>query len=416
MQQHTTWIHNLLDGELSAHDEPSLFGELSVNTDLRTEFKQQLAIRSAVQHDRMALVPPAHLTNTVFSGLGFAAPMAGAAAGAAGGGFMLPWLMKLGLPILSAAAAIGVTMAVSNAPTNQNAINTNAINTNAINTNAISSNAGETASSVASTPASSDAEEMLTALRGENRRLRGALANAQSDDQGNQQPPEPSPAKQSPTPAPQVQPPTEPLADDYQRPASVAVSSIDLTSSMSFDNSRDLQTIETQIMPAQMTYTPYPSPMLQARGFAASSLSDVNVPNQSVWYENFAVAFLYQVSPKHAFGVEVGSESFAQSFDGESNGQTIRYEQRPSSIWWGGLYRYTAGSIGKTAFSPFMQAFAGGTQYGPLGRATLGMQYSPSGPLSFIVGIEGTLLGYKFQDSWFTSSKVGLTYGMAVRL
>lgn len=431
MQQHSTWINNLLDGELSAHDEPSLFGELSVNSDLRTEFKQQLAIRSAVQNDRMALVPPAHLTNTVFSGLGFAAPMAGAAAGAAGGGFLLPWLMKLGLPILSAAAAIGVTMAVSNAPTNQNA---SGIAGSAQNENIGSSASSESRSDASNTAANStansnaanssaansDAEEMLAQLRAENRRLRGALSSTQerlADEQSQPRSAPPAvPATRDVTPPVAVTPTVASDADSYERPQMMAVGAVDVTNTIAFDNTRDLQSIQTQIMPATITYTPYPSPMLQVRGFAASALADVNVPNQSVWYENFAVAFLYQTSEKHAFGVEIGSEAFPQRFEGQSNGQTIRYEQRPSSIWWGGLYRFTAGALGKTAFSPFVQPLAGGTQYGLLGRLTLGMQYSPTGPLSFIVGVEGTMLGYKFQDSWFTSSKLGLTYGMAVRL
>ena len=80
-------ILELLDGELDPMVEPTLFAELASNTDLRTEFKQQLAIRTAVQEDRMALLPPAALTSAVFAGLGFAAPIAGAAAGAVGGAF-----------------------------------------------------------------------------------------------------------------------------------------------------------------------------------------------------------------------------------------------------------------------------------------------------------------------------------------
>ncbi|MBK7033684.1 MAG: hypothetical protein IPH49_10560 [Ignavibacteria bacterium] len=109
MSTHQEWIHNLLDGELDSMNESALFGELAVNSDLRTDFKQQLAIRSAVHDDRVGLVPPVALTSSVFSGLGFAAPLAGAAAGAAGGGLLLQWLTRLGLPILSSIAAVGIT-------------------------------------------------------------------------------------------------------------------------------------------------------------------------------------------------------------------------------------------------------------------------------------------------------------------
>lgn len=436
------WIHNLLDGELSAHDEPSLFGELSVNADLRHEFKQQLAIRSAVQNDRMALVPPAHLTNTVFSGLGFAAPMAGAAAGAAGGGFLLPWLVKLGLPLLSAAAAIGVTMAVSSSPENstvadnrnqpgivgsnpQSTTQPNELESRGTGVSGQStyaqSSAQTNAQSSAQTNAqsnvstqSNDNEAQLNALRRENRRLRNELANAQTPDQ-------PLAVDGSQTPerdgAQRVEPSTPSAQPDVPAFERMGIAKVDVNNTMTFAHDDDLQAIETQIMPATMTYTAYPSPIAQVRGFAASHLNDVNVPAQSSWYDNIAVAFAYELTPHWAVGAEfVGGESFSQRFEGQSNGQIIRYEQRPSTYSIGPILRYTASPIGKIAAIPFFQVMAGGTEFGPIGRFTAGMQYNLSGPISLLAGLEYTMLGYKFQDSWFTSSKIGFTYGLAVRL
>jgi hypothetical protein len=103
------------------------------------------------------------------------------------------------------------------------------------------------------------------------------------------------------------------------------------------------------------------------------------------------------------------------SFQGDINGQTIRYQQQPQSMWAGAAYRYTLSPLGSSGFAPFGQIFLGGTSFGPLGRATAGLQYSPSGPLSFILGVEGMAMAYQFNSSWFTSSKLGLTYGVAVR-
>ena len=113
MSPHQDWIHNLLDGELDSMNESALFGEFAVNADLRTEFKQQLAIRSAVHQDRVGLVPPIALTNTLFGGLGFAAPLAGAAAGVVSGGLLIQWLTRLGLPLLSTIAAAGITFGLT---------------------------------------------------------------------------------------------------------------------------------------------------------------------------------------------------------------------------------------------------------------------------------------------------------------
>jgi hypothetical protein len=103
------------------------------------------------------------------------------------------------------------------------------------------------------------------------------------------------------------------------------------------------------------------------------------------------------------------------TFEGMRSGQLIRYEQQPISTWAGITYRHSFAPIGNSAFTPFAQGLLGGSQFGPLGRLTGGLLYSPSGPLSFMLGVEGTSMAYTFQDQWFTSSKLGLTYGMAIR-
>ena len=146
-----------------------------------------------------------------------------------------------------------------------------------------------------------------------------------------------------------------------------------------------------------------------------SGLTQVSVAKQTSFMENVNLALLYQLSSQHSVGVEIGSESFPMSFEGMRNGQLIRYEQQPVSTWAGITYRHAFAPIGNSAFTPFAQGLLGGSQFGPLGRVAGGIQYSPSGPLTFILGIEGSAMAYSFQNTWFTSSKLGLTYGMAVK-
>jgi hypothetical protein len=43
------------------------------------------------------------------------------------------------------------------------------------------------------------------------------------------------------------------------------------------------------------------------------------------------------------------------------------------------------------------------------------MAYAPAGPLTFLVGVEGATMAYEFQNTWFTSTNLGFTYGVAVR-
>lgn len=401
-------ILELLDGELDPMVEPSLYAELASNADLRTEFRQQLAIRTAVQQDRAKLIPPAALTGAVFAGLGFATPIAGAAAGAVGGSAAVSWITKLGLPMLTAAAAAGMTWMATQ------------------QTNDARLPARETPPAVAqraqpATPPDAPAATGLTVLRStavqldrvadqaaearralaaaerENERLRAALASAeQRIPPQNLESPAPMMLAENPTSAP-------------------LASALTLVNDVHLVRSSDQRPINTTTYrESELSWQQYPAFMVQARGISSSPLATVSVPAQSSWLDNAGLSMLYQLSDHHGVGIEFGSETFAQVFEGVRNGQRIRYEQQPSASWAGIFYRYQHRPIAE-GFLPFAQVFAGGSRFGPIGRATVGMSYAPAGPLTFLVGVEGAMMAYQFQDAWFTSTNLGLTYGVAVR-
>lgn len=397
-------INELLDGELDAMHEPTLFGELAVDPELRAEFKQQLAIRSAVQNDRVALVPPVALTSSVFSGLGFAGPLAGAAAGAVGGGLLATWLPKVGIPLLAAAVATGITWGVLRGSeqtstvvqTQQNSVQAEVRQTPSQPT------ATTGAPVVIQQPCSHDVQ--LAALRRENAALRSELLRITEQRESEQQVAEQPIAVQN---IEGTDTPAQPMV-----PAQKVV----LTNAIALAPSSDVRVIrQSSLQPISMRSTMYPAFLVQVRGMSASPLIDVNAPAQTAWYENVGVGLLYQLSDNHAVGVEMGSEVFPMSFQGAVNGQTIRYQQQPQSMWAGASYRYTLSQLGSSGFAPFGQVLLGGTSFGPLGRMTAGFQYSPAGPLSFMLGVEGTAMAYQFNSLWFSSTKLGLTYGVAVR-
>jgi len=386
MSTHTEWINNLLDGDLEAMHESSLFGELAVNSDLRAELKQQLAIRSAVQNDRVGLVPPIALTNTLFSGMGFAAPLAGAAAGAAGGGLLIQWLTRMGLPLLTSIAAAGISYGVYSSADNSNKPATVVLQNN-------TSVAGNATPEPRVTSASD--QTLINNLRKENTTLRASL-RATLRAQETSQPEE-----------------ITSVVESRQEPT---VDRIELTNSQNLTYSNEPRMLQaTAITPINIRTVQYPSFLVQLRGISGTSVTNVNVPVQTSWYDNMSIGLLYQLSDRNAVGLEFGTESYAMSFEGQQNGQTIQYEQQPLSAWAGVTYRHTLPTIGKTAFAPFGQALLGGTKFGPLGRLTAGVTYAPSGPLSFIFGLEGSTMAYQFQNSWYATSKIGFTYGLAVR-
>ncbi|MBU3742406.1 MAG: hypothetical protein FGM24_08995, partial [Candidatus Kapabacteria bacterium] len=362
-------ILELLDGELDPMVEPSVYAELASNADLRSEFRQQLAIRTAVQQDRAKLIPPAALTGAIFTGLGFATPIAGAAAGAAGGSAVVSWITKLGLPMLTAAAAAGMTW-VATQQTNDARLPARETPPAVAQTVEPPAAADVPAAAAPTTARSTDmlldraadqaaeARRALAAAERENDRLRAALAEAeQRIPPQNLESPAPMMSAETPTPAP-------------------LASAFTLVNDVRILRSADERPINTatyreSVLPWQQ----YPAFMVQARGISSAPLATVSVPAQSSWLNNAGLSLLYQLSDHHGVGIEFGSETFAQVFEGLRNGQRIRYEQQPSASWAGIFYRYQHQPLAE-GFLPFAQAFAGGSRFGPIGRATVGVSYA----------------------------------------
>jgi hypothetical protein len=387
-------INQLLDGELDSMHEPSLYGKLAMDADLRSEMREQLAMRMAVQEDRAMLVPPAVLTNRVFSGLGFTAPLAGAATGAAGGSLLLQWLTRLGVPIASAFAAAGLTVGVMNSVPAETNSQSAAINQQPLQITI----AGETLQTPpSSVPAVRTVyvtdpaiRERLAILEAENARLRARLAQAE-------------------LPSTQQVPVVESRNGLEPHNATVA-----LTQSYTPQRVSEPLPYETRAL-ANPVHQFLPGFALQVRGFALSPTVDSKAPQQTNWYDNLGLAVMYQINANHSAGIDLGSESFPMVFEGDRNGQVIRYDQYPSSIWAGATYRVTGNTFGSSPVSPFGQVTIGGSKFGPIGRVASGIQYSPSGPVSLMLGVEAASLAYTFQNQWYLSPKFGLTYGMAVR-
>ncbi|MFM8770824.1 MAG: hypothetical protein ACKOE4_02190 [Candidatus Kapaibacterium sp.] len=405
---HSQLINDLLDGELDSAGEAALFGKLANDSELRAEFVQQLAIRTAIQQDRATLVPPISLTNAVFAGLGFAAPFAGAAGAGAiaqSGGMMSTWLAKIGIPIMSALAAAGITYTV-------------------MQTSSADETAGQAPSSgyasqgaqqappepsvaapvqITTPTATPRVIERVTEriverpspinerLVAENKELRAQLADAA------------------------VQREQTSLQTQSAKDELIPIVPVDLTSTITVQRETQERVIGTMGIEPISPMIHSPSFSLSMRGLNGQS-APLSVPAQTGWYENVGIGMMYRLSPSSAVGLEVGAESFPMVFQGTRNQQVVQFELQPLTTWAGISYRHVFPEIGTSGFSPFAQGLIGGTEFGPLGRASAGVLYAPAGPLSFMIGVEGTALAFNHQNRWFTASKYGLTYGVLVRL
>lgn len=154
---------------------------------------------------------------------------------------------------------------------------------------------------------------------------------------------------------------------------------------------------------------------LELRGFSTATFPSVAVESRSnPWLSEMAIA-LYYSAGQDAFGAEFGEEPWAQTYNGVEDGKAVRYEQNLMTSWLTANYRHTFEELGESGFEPYASAGVGVTfQRWPLMRAGLGLMYTADRRVRFHAGIDGSVLAYPFQETWFSSRKLGVTYGISV--
>ena len=165
---------------------------------------------------------------------------------------------------------------------------------------------------------------------------------------------------------------------------------------------------------------------LEFRGVTASSFPTVTISSDSTtpWMENMAVA-VFLSGDQTDFGLEYGQEAFSQHYNGieirkDVHGNEIkkdvRYEQNLRSSWLVGTLRHRLTPLQVLGgIEPYATLSAGATfEIWPLFKGGLGIMYMPDRRVRFHAGIEGALLAYPYQRTWFTSKRAGVTYGLSV--
>ena len=111
-------INLLADGELPEMKQSELFSKLAANDELKSKFREIMAIRESVRRDNEAFTPPIAATQNVFKNLGFAAP-AGSVAGLENLSHIEKISMlnrifnRISIPIMAATGAALLTMLLS---------------------------------------------------------------------------------------------------------------------------------------------------------------------------------------------------------------------------------------------------------------------------------------------------------------
>jgi len=372
-------LHAFMDGELGGAQEEVLFLKLSSDAELRSEMQDHIAIRKAIQHDIESFTPPASATAAIFASLGFTIPAATATAASAGSSSAgLAGLRGMGFSVGSAIlATVAAVLLYLQFPLPFGALD-------------------RVVERVVSTPSGTVVLEEPAPLAD----LPVAAAMRSSDRLRHADIPVFAAGVPAATPVTVERRDVRPR--DMELLAQ-AMESMDAPGRVRADQVRFFD-----LIPAPDGVTLY------ARNVALQSDPTPTVVSQSdTWFSNMNLGALYSIGEHHSIGIEGGREAFSQHFSGFENGVRVRYEQNPLTYWATAVYQYTGGAL-LPHVHPFAQIQAGGGfQLGPLARATLGLKLKPFDRIAVVLGAEGSVLMYRFQNNWFNTNKLGLTYGVS---
>ncbi|MCZ7557351.1 MAG: hypothetical protein M5R41_13200 [Bacteroidia bacterium] len=363
-------LHAYLDGELDGPHEEALFRMLSEDGALRAEMQDHLAIRKAVQHDTQAFTPPAAATAAIFGALGFSIPAATTAAASGAG--------KIWFASGSAILAVVTSMLLSTLFTSTD--------------QQIYADAGVPAAPV------------MTLNIEESAPLGDIVSSAPADTRQGRSVSDSQPVlEELPKPTAFEEQPEQLVEIECLPPAAFGER-----------GEPDLRGLRAPFIPyVSFLRMPVDGMMFYLRNTASqSSPAGTFGASSELLMNNLHIGALYPLSRYHALGVEFGREIFPQSFDGTLRGAVVRYEQSPVVYCATAVYQLTAGEV-LPLMHPYAQIQAGAAfNLGPLARAGLGVAVKPFEKISLLIGAEGSILAYKFQNKWFDTKKLGLTYGL----
>ncbi len=391
-------VYLFLDGEADASERTALLAQLANDSALQREFQDALRMRLAVQAVAQRTGPPVVLTEQVFAAAGIvaagaaAASVAHAASGAVSGGLLKGIVMIVSSAVVGSLITASVMRRPDTAPVPPSAKQSVVAEPSVSPVPASPTTAVSGGTESALPPAASRVRLSVMRLP--------ASVEMRTDTSSRPTVPPPDDVMNWPTAStPSIG--MIPVVYDT-RPGSpiVAAPIIELR-----DAIRVPDTPEDEVGTVSMAVRGIASVRLfPDRPGSTSSLGLLG---------NAVLGALYRVTQHQSLGVEAGQENFplyVQAADGT-------FTKQETLFWAGGVYRLTAEGIAAVrGVRPFAQILLGGTSSGPIGKSILGFEWQFDARTSMTVGAEGTLLIHQYQSVWSGAQKLGLTYGLAVRL
>lgn len=407
-------INGFIDGTLDSTQEEALFSAIATSEELRSHFKQQLAIERTCKQYSASLAPPAQTTVGVFSALGIkikpiADPIATKTVGATKGALLGKILSGVSGAIIATLLTTFVFVGYIIPENNRN----NALRyANSI----ISQNVEETVQNNNDIPTS---VPLVTSYETKQINSKAISHNQKAIIQRNDNYEE----KEIKTPVnnekENIVTNTNNNRDLLQELQESAILSQNVMNTrIKNDVCNQFNSLYKPDFSYLANLTTIPEKiglLIEAKGSQYYSLLNTSVPPaENINFSNFGLNLLYKLSDNFSLGIGFRQENFPQRYEGTDElGNEFIYKQNPNLLSIGFMGRYTFFNIGQ--FGAFGQAELGANKAGVLGRAALGIQFTPENVIYMNLGIEASGLRYFHNDRIFYAPKAGLFYGIGIK-
>ncbi|MCX6153919.1 MAG: hypothetical protein NT007_07160 [Candidatus Kapabacteria bacterium] len=397
-----------LDGELHGSDVGNLFYELAQNSDLQEEMRQHISLRKMFKGNVVA--PPSNLKNKILIGAGIGAGLTAPFVSPTSFGVADFFTKFLGSRIF---AIVGSTVvsALTTALIISSVGKDDKISNQMVQNNALPNQ--ELVSSIPVKKLATETKPITTNKISKSTRKTSFSLPSYLFIAG-------IPSIPDNVQAQPVQQP-EPEFNSNKNFSEIRTSNVN--SVVQPLKSHEIFSIVTQTNNSNDRYlkTKAQNYSLNIRKMAQGSIPDVNiVPYNEPIINNLAINLMYKINDNHSMGIEIGQEDLMQKFHGkESDGHEYGYNQAYVAFWTGFSYQYTGSPVKPYDkyfdMRPFIHALIAGTRIGPYIKESVGLELFISDNLLFSLGIEHGLLLYKYQENYFSTNKLGLTYGFSVK-
>lgn len=414
-------LYLFLDGEADAAEKETLFKAMASDHDLQAEFEDAIAMRNAIHQERANTTVPSTLTADLFTKAGFAVPtaVAGYATAhafteSAAGTWAAKILSSTLLPWITAGiTAVGALLLWNNAAQHHSQ------KTTEITSSAQTKQQSETDQSLLRRIELLERDKEVFHTQMDNKAIAATPNNVYIPY----------------IPKGYTLIPEQDIQTLQKQLAALTSATENLTAAQdknSIATLPDITTISTNFeqtpsfvsndMP-HVTMKQESLPLFEDKNdkftFNLRAINGLQLfPNRfasapDILFNNVALTALYEIDNNHAFGLDLGQETFP-IFDVQS---ASTLEQRYSLVWGGISYRYRMNPI-QSLFDiqPYAQIVAGGTKYGPISRGLIGLSWQPHNRFSLSFGFEASAMMYNYQNKWFGAQKLGLSYGVNIHL